>query len=66
MTTFGQYVAAKRARYPNTNTRWSPGEREQLAREVEAGWGWPRIAAQHGRTLAAVEKQAERDGLERN
>lgn len=66
MPTFGQYVAAKRAQYPNANTRWSLGEREQLADEVAAGWSWPRIAAAHGRTLAAVEKQAERDELERN
>ena len=66
MPTFGQYVAAKRARYPNANTRWSPEERRQLGAELAAGWGWPRIAAAHGRTLAAVEKQAERDGLERN
>jgi hypothetical protein len=66
MTTFGQWLAERRAQYPNSHTRWSQGEREQLADEVAAGWGWQRISEKHGRTIAAVEHQAQTDKLERN
>ena len=66
-TTPGEQTAGRRARHPNAHTRWSQGEREQLADEVAAGWAWQRIAEKHGRTIAAVYHQADAaDKLERN
>jgi hypothetical protein len=56
--TFGEWLAGRRAQFPNSHTRWSIGECEQLADEVAAGWGWQRIAGQHGRTISAVSRQA--------
>lgn len=63
---FAEWLAGRRAQFPNSHTRWSGGEREQLADEVAAGWGWQRISEKHGRTITAVERQAVADKLERN
>ncbi len=62
--TYGQMLAERRARYPNTHTYWSQGEREQLRDEVAAGWGWQRIAEKHGRTISAVVRRAADDRMQ--
>jgi hypothetical protein len=64
--TFGDWVATRRAHYPNNRAPWSQAEREQLAAEVAAGWSWQRIAQQHGRTVPAVVNRGQTDKLKRN
>ena len=56
--TFGEWLKARRAQFPNSHHRWSTGEREQLAREIAAGWEWSRISEAHGRTVSAIQRQA--------
>jgi hypothetical protein len=61
--TFGEWLKARRKQYPNSHTRWSAAEREQLAGEVQAGMAWRRISDLHGRTVHAVQREAVQDGL---
>jgi hypothetical protein len=56
--TFADWLRGRRAQYPNAHRRWSALEIAKLREAVEAGRGWPQIAAAHGRTLTAVERQA--------
>lgn len=61
--TFGEWLKARRKQYPNSHTRWSDGERERLAHEVDSGVTWRRISDLHGRTVHAVQREAVRAGL---
>lgn len=53
--TFGEWLRARRAQYPNSHTRWSEVEIERLTAEVAHRWEWERIAKGHGRTVNAVK-----------
>lgn len=61
--TFAEWLRSRRKRYPNSHTRWSTQEREQLAKELGGGNSWQRIADVHGRTVHAVQREAVKDGL---
>jgi len=61
--TFGEWLRSRRKQYPNSHTRWSGEEREQLAKELGGGQSWQRIADGHGRTVHAVQREAVKDGL---
>jgi hypothetical protein len=58
--TFGEWLAGRRAQFPNSHTRWTAAETGQLRDEIAAGWDWARIAAKHGRTVGAVKREAAR------
>ena len=61
--TFAEWLRTRRKQYPNSHTRWSSEEREQLAHELGGGSSWQRIADVHGRTVHAVQREAVKDGL---
>lgn len=61
--TFAEWLRTRRKQYPNSHTRWSSEEREQLAHELGGGHSWQRIADGHGRTVHAVQREAVKDGL---
>ena len=61
--TFAEWLRSRRKQYPNSHTRWSSEEREQLAHELGGGSSWQRIADVHGRTVHAVQREAVKDGL---
>jgi hypothetical protein len=54
----------RRAHLPqNLGRPWSEAEEERLGSAFRAGQGLPSIAAEHRRTLAAIEARLERMGL---
>ena len=61
--TFAEWLRTRRKQYPNSHTRWSTLERDQLALELGGGSTWQRIADVHGRTVHAVQREAVKDGL---
>ena len=56
--TFGEWLRSRRKQYPNSHTRWSVREDQELREEIADGWDWARIAKAHGRTVSAVKRQA--------
>ena len=47
---------------PNAGDPWTWAENTRLIENIRAGLTWIQIAAEHGRTLAAVEAQAVHPG----
>jgi len=64
--TFGEWLRARRAQFPNSHTRWSEIERKRLAAEVAHRFDWARIATGHGRTVSACKRQAAIDSTGRD
>lgn len=56
--TFGEWLKARRAQFPNSHTRWSDEECDLLRGEVASSAAWKVVAEKHGRTVAAVKRQA--------
>lgn len=62
--TFGEWLRLRRKQYPNSHTRWTEDEVRRLDDEIGLyGMDWQRISDRHGRTVAAVKRQAAYLGL---
>ena len=56
--TFGEWLKARRAQYPNSHKPWSEADTVRLAAAVARGVDWPKIALMLGRTASACQRQA--------